>query len=53
MKGRVRNYPFAKKIDDRLIGRDHELAIHFVTPFGENVEDVQVLQSHHLTKLSS
>ena len=49
-EGTGQDYPFAKKIDDKLIGRDHELTIHFVTPFGENVEDVQVLQSHSLNK---
>jgi hypothetical protein len=26
-------YPFARYLDDRLLGRDHELAINVVTPF--------------------
>jgi hypothetical protein len=40
--------PFSKKLDDRLIGREQELAIHFVTPFHEHHEDVAILQANSL-----
>ena len=30
------DYPFSKKLDDRLMGREHELAIHIISPFHEH-----------------
>lgn len=41
------DYPFSKKLDDRLYGREHELAIHVVSPFHEhaNEEDILRMQS--------
>jgi len=30
------DYPFSRKLDDRLRGREHELAIHVVSPFHEH-----------------
>jgi len=47
-EGTGQDYPFAKKLDDKLIGRDHELTIHFVTPFSENVDNLAVLQANSL-----
>ncbi len=44
------DYSFTKKIDDRQIGREHELSIHFVTPFSENADSPQTLQAHSLGK---
>ncbi len=32
-EGNGHDYPFAQKLDDKLKGRDHELAIHVATPF--------------------
>ena len=32
------DYPYSRKLDDRLHGREHELAIHVITPFHENAE---------------
>ncbi len=40
------DYRFTKKIDDRITGKEYELAIHFVTPFSENVENIEILQGH-------
>lgn len=37
------DYPFSRKLDDRLHGREHELAIHVISPFsdaGENENTV-------------
>lgn len=39
------DYSYSRKIDDRLIGREYELAIHVTTPFNENAENEQVLKS--------
>mgnify|MGYP000745337449 FL=1 len=33
------DYPFSKKLDDRLSGREYELAIHVISPFHEHVEN--------------
>ena len=30
------DYPFSKKLDDQLLGREHELAIHIISPFHEH-----------------
>ncbi|HNL37174.1 MAG TPA: BREX system P-loop protein BrxC, partial [Agitococcus sp.] len=30
------DYPFTRKMDDRLYGREYELAIHIISPFNEN-----------------
>jgi hypothetical protein len=38
------DYPYARKLDDRLQSREYELAIHVITPFHENAENVSVLQ---------
>lgn len=41
------DYPYSRKMDDRLQGREYELAIHVITPFSESVgnETVQRMQS--------
>ena len=40
------DYPFTKKLDDRIIGREQELTIHFVTPFSEDVDNIKKLQAN-------
>jgi hypothetical protein len=42
------DYPFTKKLDDKIINREQELTIHFVTPFSEYVDDINALKSHSL-----
>lgn len=42
------DFPFSKKIDDQVIGREQELAIHLVTPLHENVEKFAILQANSL-----
>jgi len=37
------DYPFSKKLDDRLYGREYELAIHVISPFHENAESEYIL----------
>ncbi|MFW6333543.1 MAG: BREX system P-loop protein BrxC, partial [Thermodesulfobacteriota bacterium] len=40
------DYPYSKKLDDRLYGREYELTIHVITPFYENAGNEFLLQSH-------
>lgn len=40
------DYPFSRKLDDKLHGRDYELAIHVVSPFYEHSENEQTLRMH-------
>lgn len=42
------DYAYTKKLDDRTIGREHELTIHFVTPFSENVDRLDILKANSL-----
>jgi hypothetical protein len=41
------DYPYSRKMDDRLLGREQELSIHIITPFSENSgnEALQRMQS--------
>lgn len=39
------DYPFSRKLDDRLHGREHELAIHVISPFHEHAENEQMLRT--------
>lgn len=38
------DYPFSRKLDDRLHGREYELAIHVISPFHEKAESESILQ---------
>ncbi len=38
------DYPFSRKLDDRLYGREYELAIHVISPFHENTESESILR---------
>jgi hypothetical protein len=38
------DYPFARKLDDQLRGRDSELAIHVISPFSEHVGNEEILK---------
>jgi hypothetical protein len=40
------DYPFTKKLDDRIYGRESELAIHVISPFHEHSENESVLINH-------
>lgn len=42
------DYPFSKKLDDHLYGREQELAIHVASPFNENAESEAILLSQSL-----
>ncbi|WP_332751183.1 BREX system P-loop protein BrxC [Hydrogenophaga sp.] len=36
------DYPYARKMDDRTLSREHELAIHIVTPLSDNFENLML-----------
>ncbi|NDY73873.1 BREX system P-loop protein BrxC [Desulfobacter hydrogenophilus] len=38
------DYPFSKKLDDRLYGREYELTIHVISPFNEHTDDEVTLK---------
>lgn len=38
------DYTFSRKLDDRLHGREYELAIHVISPFHENAESESILR---------
>ena len=42
------DYPYSRKLDDRMLGREQELAIHVISPFNENVDNEQILQSQSM-----
>ncbi|NMA47364.1 MAG: BREX system P-loop protein BrxC, partial [Lentisphaerae bacterium] len=44
------DYPFSKKLDDRLYGREYELAIHVVSPFHEHADNVSSLQMRSMSR---
>jgi len=46
--GNGQDYPFSKKLDGRLHGREYELAIHVITPFHENADNAFILQSQSM-----
>ncbi len=37
------DYPFSRKLDDKLFGREHELSVHVISPFNEHADNEQVL----------
>lgn len=38
------DYPFSRKLDDRLHGREYELVIHVISPFNENIDNEMTLK---------
>ena len=39
------DYSFSRKLDDKLLGREHELAIHVISPFHEHAENEEMLRT--------
>lgn len=44
------DYPFSRKLDDRLSGREYELAIHVISPFHEHADSHDILQMQNTGK---
>jgi energy-coupling factor transporter ATP-binding protein EcfA2 len=42
------DYPFAKKLDDQLFGKDSELTLHLISPFHEHATDETLLQMQNM-----
>ena len=40
------DYPFTRKLDERVFGRDYELKIHVISPFHEHAGEDEVLRAH-------
>jgi len=41
--GNGQDYPYSRKLDDRLHGREYELTVHVITPLHENAEQQATL----------
>lgn len=44
------DYSFTRKLDDHLCGREHELTIHIISPFHENVDNEAILSMQSMGK---
>jgi energy-coupling factor transporter ATP-binding protein EcfA2 len=44
------DYPFSRKLDDRLFGKPHELSIHIISPFNEQIENETSLAMQSMDK---
>jgi len=42
------DYPFSRKLDDHLHGREYELTIHIITPFYEHADKEDILRMHSM-----
>ncbi|MCP4164415.1 MAG: BREX system P-loop protein BrxC [Chloroflexi bacterium] len=42
------DYPFSRKLDDRLRGREQELAIHVISPFHEHAGNDMILRAQSM-----
>ena len=42
------DYAFARKLDDKVHGREYELAIHVISPFHEHADNEVILRSHSM-----
>ncbi len=40
------DFPFARKLDEQLIGRDAEIAIHIISPFHEHFDNEETVRMH-------
>jgi hypothetical protein len=40
------DYPFTRKLDERLFGREYELCIHVISPFHEHADNQDTLLMH-------
>lgn len=42
------DYPFSRKLDEHILSREYELAIHVITPFHDQFDNETVLRAHAL-----
>jgi hypothetical protein len=43
-------YPFSRKLDDHLLGRDYELAVNIFTPFSGDVETPEAISMRSISR---
>jgi hypothetical protein len=43
-------YPFSRKLDDHLLGRDYELAINVITPFNDDAATPETIRMRSMTR---
>lgn len=43
-------YPFTRKLDDNLLGREHELSINVITPLNEDIESPEAIRMRNLSR---
>lgn len=41
-------YPFSRKLDDHLLGREYELAVNIISPFSDDVESPEAVRMRNL-----
>ena len=46
----AQDYVYARKLDDKLYGRDYDLSIHIITPFNENAANESILRMQNMGK---
>ena len=44
------DYPFSRKLDDRLVGKAHELSIHVISPFNEQLDNETALAMQSMAR---
>ena len=42
------DYPFSRKLDDHLMGREYELSIHVISPFHENSDNINSVRTQSM-----
>ncbi|MEZ6153394.1 MAG: BREX system P-loop protein BrxC [Pirellulaceae bacterium] len=42
------DYPFTRKLDDRVFGRTHELSVHIVSPFHDEYQQLDQIKMRHM-----
>lgn len=43
-------YPFTRKLDDHLLGREYELSINIVSPFGDDIDSPEAVRMRSLSR---
>ena len=45
-----RDFAFSRKLDDRIKGREHELGVHFISPYHEHSENADQIKMAYMGK---
>lgn len=44
------DFPFTRKLDDHIIGKEYELSINFISPFNDSADNISQLKANSLGK---